>query len=357
MKHINHPNIVKLHEVLSSHSKIYLVLEYVEGGELLGEVKNKGFLSEDDSRKYFQQIISGVSFCQLQHIAHRDLKLENILLDVNLNVKISDFGLSGLFKFDNTNVNLMHTTCGTVNYLAPEVFGNQGYDGHVADIWSCGVILFALLSGRLPFVDDSISRLIENIVSGRYEPIPNISSDATDLLKSILVTDPRMRISIPNIKKHKWFNINFIEPEGTITDCISPYIENIEHLDNKPRNMNAFELLNFSAGIIINKLFDNDQPNFTNHFMSNENPEEILRRINLAMTNINCKEKSREGGFSIIYETKTAPMLCINAEIFDILPDLYLISFTRINGGLTNFKRVVNSLLNSLGDISTDHKE
>ena len=121
--------------------------------------------------------------------------------------------------------------------------------------------------------------------------------------------------------------------------------------------MNAFELLNFSAGIIINKLFDNDQPNFTNHFMSNENPEEILRRINLAMTNINCKEKSREGGFSIIYETKTAPMLCINAEIFDILPDLYLISFTRINGGLTNFKRVVNSLLNSLGDISTDHKE
>lgn len=134
MKHIRHPNIVKLFEVLSSHSKIYLVLELVTGGELFDKVKETGPMPESQARSYFQQIISAVSFCECQNIAHRDLKLENVLLDKDGNLKISDFGLSGLFKFDKFNLSLMYSTCGTINYLAPETFGNQGYDGHLSDI-------------------------------------------------------------------------------------------------------------------------------------------------------------------------------------------------------------------------------
>lgn len=357
MKHINHPNVVKLYEVLSSHSKIYLVLELVTGGELLNKVKEKGNLSEEETRFYFQQIIAAVSFCEKQHIAHRDLKLENVLLDQDGRVKISDFGLSGLFKFDSTSISLMHTTCGTVNYLAPEVFGNQGYDGHVADIWSCGVILYALFTGRLPFEDDSISKLIEKIVSGKYDPITNnLSASALDLLEKILVTDPRMRISIANIKKHPWFATNYVEPIGEFSDIKSPILEKQENLDI-PRTMNAFELINFSAGMIINKLFDNDLPNFTSHFLSKEDPETLAQRIRLAMEGNNCKEKVGENRYSMIFESKSPPLICVEAEVLILLPELYLVVFTRVNGVLQAYRRLVNSMLTNLEDLAVDQTE
>lgn len=358
MKHINHPNVVKLHEVLSSHSKIYLVLELVTGGELLNKVKEKGTLSEEEARFYFQQIISAVSFCEKQHVAHRDLKLENVLLDEDGKVKISDFGLSGLFKFDSTSISLMHTTCGTVNYLAPEVFGNQGYDGHVADIWSCGVILYALFTGRLPFEDDSISRLIEKIVSGKFDPITtSISASALDLLEKILVIDPRMRISIPNIKKHPWFSTNYIEPLGEFNDIKSPDLDRqLDSLDT-PRVMNAFELINFSAGMIINKLFDNDLPNFTSHFVTKENPDIVVERIKRAMEGINCKEKQKENKYMMTFESKSPPIICVEAEILNLLPELYLVVFSRINGGLQAYRRVVNNMLSNLEDLVVDQNE
>lgn len=354
MKHIKHPNVVKLIEVLSSHSKIYLVLELVTGGELLNKVKEKSSLSEEEARFYFQQIISAVAFCEKQHIAHRDLKLENVLLDSDGRVKISDFGLSGLFKFDSTSISLMHTTCGTVNYLAPEVFGNQGYDGHLADIWSCGVILYSLLTGRLPFEDDSISRLIERIVSGKYETIPNISPQCTDFLEKILVTDPRMRISFNNIKKHPWFVVNYIEPEGEFTDIQSPCIEKDLLSEDMPRVMNAFELINYSGGMIINKLFESEPTNFASHFLSKENPEIIMQRILLAMGSINCREKSRESRFCVIYESKTAPILALKCELLELLPELYIAIFSRIVGQLQQYRRVVNNILGNLEDISVD---
>ena len=330
------------------------MLELVTGGELLKKLKESVSLREEEARFYFQQIISAVSFCEKQHIAHRDLKLENVLLDSDGRVKISDFGLSGLFKFDSTSLSLMHTTCGTVNYLAPEVFGNQGYDGHLADIWSCGVILYALLTGRLPFEDDSISRLIEKIVSGKFDPIPNVSASCTDFLEKILVSDPRTRINIGNIKKHPWFCVNYEEPLGEFTDIQSPLLERALMSEDSPRVMNAFELINYSAGMIVNKLFDSDPPNFSSHFLSIENPDSIMNRVSLAMASINCKEKSQENRFCVTYESKTAPILALRCEVLELLPEFYIVTFKRIAGQLHQFRRVVNNLLGNLEDIAVD---
>lgn len=160
MKIVRHPNIVRLHEVLASQTKIYIILEFVMGGELYDKIVQQGKLSENESRRYFQQLIDAVDHCHRRGVYHRDLKPENLLLDAYGNLKVSDFGLSALTK---QGVGLLHTTCGTPNYIAPEVLSNRGYDGAAADVWSCGVILYVLLAGYLPFEEADLPSLYRRV--------------------------------------------------------------------------------------------------------------------------------------------------------------------------------------------------
>ncbi|KAK1390299.1 Non-specific serine/threonine protein kinase [Heracleum sosnowskyi] len=165
LKLLRHPNVVRLHEVIASKTKIYMVLEYVDGGELFERIALKGKLSEAAGRKMFQQLIDGVTYCHSKGVFHRDLKLENILVDQVGKIKVSDFGLSALpqhFRDDG----LLHTTCGSPNYVAPEVIHNRGYDGATSDTWSCGVILYVILTGYLPFDDRNLAVLYQKIFKG-----------------------------------------------------------------------------------------------------------------------------------------------------------------------------------------------
>ncbi|XP_042499441.1 CBL-interacting serine/threonine-protein kinase 24-like [Macadamia integrifolia] len=159
MKIVRHPNIVRLHEVLASRTKIYIILEFVTGGELFDEV-HRGRLPENKSRRYFQHLIDAVDYCHSKGVYHRDLKPENLLLDSQGNLKISDFGLSAL---PLQGVGLLHTTCGTPNYVAPEVLSHQGYAGSAADVWSCGVILYVLIAGYLPFEEIDLPTLYRKV--------------------------------------------------------------------------------------------------------------------------------------------------------------------------------------------------
>ncbi|KAK6156606.1 hypothetical protein DH2020_010854 [Rehmannia glutinosa] len=154
MKMVHHPNIVELHEVMASKTKIYFAMEFVRGGELFAKIA-KGRLREEVARNYFQQLISAIDFCHSRGVYHRDLKPENLLLDDEGYLKVTDFGLSA-FSDHLRQDGLLHTTCGTPAYVAPEIIGKKGYDGAKADIWSCGVILYVLLAGYLPFQDDNI---------------------------------------------------------------------------------------------------------------------------------------------------------------------------------------------------------
>nr|GFA79563.1 CBL-interacting serine/threonine-protein kinase 24-like [Tanacetum cinerariifolium] len=155
-KIMRHPNIVRLYEVLSSQTKIYIILEFINGGELFDKIVNKGKLSERSARRYFQQLIDAIAYCHGKGVYHRDLKPENLLLDSEGKLKVSDFGLSAL---PQEGVELLYTTCGTPNYIAPEVLSENGYDGAAVDIWSCGVILYVLLAGYLPFEESNLASL------------------------------------------------------------------------------------------------------------------------------------------------------------------------------------------------------
>ncbi|XAR50017.1 Non-specific serine/threonine protein kinase [Bertholletia excelsa] len=196
-----HPHIIRLYEVIETPSDIYVVMEYVKSGELFDYIVEKGRLQEDEARKFFQQIISGVEYCHRNMVVHRDLKPENLLLDSRSNVKIADFGLSNVMR----DGHFLKTSCGSPNYAAPEVVSGKLYAGPEIDVWSCGVILYALLCGTLPFDDENIPNLFKKIKGGIYTLPSHLSPGARDLIPRMLIVDPMKRITIPEIRQHFWF--------------------------------------------------------------------------------------------------------------------------------------------------------
>jgi len=201
LKLFRHPHIIKLYQVISTPTDIFMVMEYVSGGELFDYIVKHGKLKEEDARRFFQQIISGVDYCHRHNVVHRDLKPENLLLDTNLNVKIADFGLSNMMQ----DGEFLRTSCGSPNYAAPEVISGKLYAGPEVDIWSCGVVLYALLCGTLPFDDEHVTTLFRKIKSGIF-PIPDyLNKSVVSLLCHMLQTDPMKRATVEDIRKHDWF--------------------------------------------------------------------------------------------------------------------------------------------------------
>lgn len=200
---LRHPHIIKLYEVITTPTDIIMVMEYA-GSELFNHIVEHGKMSETEGRRFFQQIISAVDYCHRHNIVHRDLKPENVMLDDNNQVKIADFGLSNIM----TDGDFLKTSCGSPNYAAPEVISGRLYAGPEVDVWSCGVILYVMLCGRLPFDDDSIPILFKKINSGIFS-IPNyLSQDIKKLLIRMLTVDPMKRITIPEIMETEWFKKN-----------------------------------------------------------------------------------------------------------------------------------------------------
>ena len=215
MKSITHPHVVSIKEVFATSSKIFLVIELVEGGELF-EYMNEVHMGEDQARFFFKQLVEGLLFCHRNNVCHRDLKPENLLLDRNGNLKISDFGLSTMYvgteNDDDSRVQLLHTTCGTPNYVAPEILESKGYDGRMADVWSVGVILYVMIAGYLPFEEETIPALFAKIKRARYTIPDFFSPAAKDLLSRILVADPNARLTLENVEKHDWMQGPAVAP-------------------------------------------------------------------------------------------------------------------------------------------------
>ncbi|KAF4090299.1 hypothetical protein AMELA_G00050250 [Ameiurus melas] len=215
MKNLNHPNIVKLFEVIETERNLYLVMEYASGGEVFDYLVTHGRMKEKEARAKFRQIVSAVQYCHQKHIVHRDLKAENLLLDADMNIKIADFGFSNQFTVGNK----LDTFCGSPPYAAPELFQGKKYDGPEVDVWSLGVILYTLVSGSLPFDGQNLKELRERVLRGKYRIPFYMSTDCENLLKRFLVLNPAKRGTLEQIMKDRWIN------SGSEEDELKPYTE------------------------------------------------------------------------------------------------------------------------------------
>ena len=203
LKQVNHHNIIRFFSIIENNSKIYIIQEYICGYELFEYIKNNRKLSEKEACLFYQQIISGIEYLHNLGIAHRDLKPENILLTSSKVLKIIDFGLSILYSKND----LLKTQCGSPCYAPPEMIEGKSYRGLPADIWSSGIILYLMLTGRLPFNELTNKKLYSKILNGKYRIPKNLSEEAKDLIRKILEINPKKRIKIKEIKEHSWFNM------------------------------------------------------------------------------------------------------------------------------------------------------
>ncbi|XXH02792.1 Structural maintenance of chromosomes protein 5 [Hypoxylon texense] len=200
MKLIDHQNIVKLYDIWENRSEIYLVLEYVGGGDLYSYIGKHGRLSEVETMSYFRQILSALDYVHSFNLCHRDLKPENILLTEDGQVKVTDFGMSALHQ---SPYHMLKTACGSPHYAAPELVGSSSYRGDKVDLWSLGVILYACMSCTLPFNDESVPRLLAKVQRGKYRMPSYLAEDVQDLISRMLVVDPKKRISSAQIWQHE----------------------------------------------------------------------------------------------------------------------------------------------------------
>ncbi|KAI1231028.1 hypothetical protein IHE44_0008472 [Lamprotornis superbus] len=226
MSSLNHPHIIAVHEVFENSGKIVIVMEYASKGDLYDYISERQRLSEQEARHFFRQVVSAVYYCHKNGIVHRDLKLENILLDANGNIKIADFGLSNVFQQDK----LLQTYCGSPLYASPEIINGRPYKGPEVDSWSLGVLLYILVHGTMPFDGHDYKTLVKQITSGEYReptklsgrdtpvppcvPPPRVPSHACGLIRWMLMVNPERRATIEDIATHWWVNWGYKMPLG-----------------------------------------------------------------------------------------------------------------------------------------------
>ncbi|KAM0937261.1 putative protein kinase CAMK-CAMKL-CHK1 family [Dioscorea sansibarensis] len=342
MKLIRHPNVIRMHEVMASKTTIYLVLEFVTGGELFDKITSHGRFREVEARKYFQQLINAVDYCHSRGVFHRDLKPENLLLDSSGILKVSDFGLSALPQQVRED-GLLHTTCGTPNYVAPEVISDKGYDGAKADLWSCGVILFVLMAGYLPFEDSNLASLYKKIFKADFTCPSWFSTSAKKLIKRILDPNPETRITISEVLENDWFkkgyqppsfemaNVNLDDVDALFNESEEAGNFVLEKREERPSIMNAFELISTSQGLNLGTLFEKQAFKRVTRFASKLPPSEILSKIEAAATPLGFDLKLQG------QKTGRKGHLFIAAEVFEVAPLLNIVELRKSKGDTLEF--------------------
>ncbi|KAL6655578.1 hypothetical protein ACP70R_006404 [Stipagrostis hirtigluma subsp. patula] len=346
MRMVRHPNVVGIREVLASRSRVFVVMEHARGGELFAKVA-RGRLAEDRARRYFQQLVAAVGFCHSRGVAHRDLKPENLLLDEAGDLKVTDFGLAALpeqLRHDG----LLHTQCGTPAYVAPEVLRKRGYDGARADLWSCGVVLYVLLCGFLPFQHDNYVKMYQKIFKAEYQVPPWVTGDARRLIARLLVVDPAKRASIAEIMCTPWFRKGFVppvpsppvSPKKALLDEADLLLDGAEDTVS-PRSCNAFQLISsMSSGFDLSGLFESEQRAAT-VFTSRAPAATVVDKLEAVGRALGF-EVTRGKGWKVMMEAKvdgTSGRLAVTAEVLEVATDVAVVEFAHDAGDALDFNK------------------
>ncbi|KAI1713213.1 protein kinase domain-containing protein [Ditylenchus destructor] len=254
LKHIKHPHIIKLYQVMETKAMIYLVTEYAPNGEIFDLISKQRRLTEDNAREKFWQIISAVQYLHNFNIVHRDLKAENLLLDSNFQIKLADFGFSNFYNKSET----LNTFCGSPPYAAPEVFEGKRYAGPEIDIWSLGVVLYVLVCGVLPFEGTNLQFLRDRVLSGRIRIPYFMSSDCENLIRRMLTLDPAKRPTIEQIKKHRWMKPAIYEDRYQF----NPPPANVDTTEPHPQILKLMNNLGIESAKVKNALHNDSYDNF-----------------------------------------------------------------------------------------------
>ncbi|KAM7270547.1 hypothetical protein ACFE04_029761 [Oxalis oulophora] len=462
MKLIRHPNVIRMYEVMASKTKVYIVLEFVTGGELFDKIATKGRLKEDEARKYFQQLIDAVDYCHSREVdgeprrkregdgkprrkreddgrprwnreddgnrggiemttgdrggiemttprrereddgnngndgttERRDRlngekretngeqprstgkketdggseRPENLLLDASGILKVSDFGLSALPQQVRED-GLLHTTCGTPNYVAPEVINDKGYDGAIADLWSCGVILFVLMAGFLPFEESNLHALYKKINKAEFTTPPWFSTSVKKLIRRILDPNPLTRITISEVIENEWFkkgykrpvfeqaNVSLADVDAIFNDSLDSQnlvVERREEGPIAPVTMNAFELISTSQGLNLSTLFEKQMGlvKRETRFTSKHSANEIISKIEQAAVPLGFNVKKNNYKVKLQGEKSGRKgHVSIATEIFQVAPELYMVEVRKSEGDTLEFHKFYKDLSTGLKDI------
>jgi serine/threonine protein kinase len=378
MKLVRHNYVVDLKEVLASRTKIFIVLELITGGELFDKIVSEGRFDEHTARFYFRQLVDGVEYCHSRGVCHRDLKPENLLLDEKMNLKISDFGLSALYDAPPVeggtdaatggggSSQLLHTTCGTPNYVAPEVLADKGYDGRAADVWSIGVILYVLLAGFLPFDEPTMSALFRKIQKAEFTYPTWFSPEVRALLDKVLVAQPEKRITLIEVKQDLWYNKDIdeaqiaaekaraamhgppkpaehTEKEHVSSGFADADVKDDESRDDAPKSLNAFDLISMCGHVALNRMFSTESERKVQRytqFLSTLSGPLILAKVRELLSKdprvkIDSFEETTLKIRSTVETNKGE--IGIIAQVFVLCPDLHLVEVRRGRGDIFEY--------------------
>ncbi|KAF7838065.1 CBL-interacting serine/threonine-protein kinase 21 [Senna tora] len=366
MKLLHHPNIVRIHEVLGTKTKIYIVMEYASGGSLSDKMSYSKKLNECEAKKLFQQLIDAMDYCHNKGVYHRDLKPENLLLDGKGNLKVSDFGLSALRKPDN----VLTTACGSPCYVAPELLSSKGYDGAAADVWSCGVILFELLAGHLPFDDNNLMNLYRKIWRAEYKCPPWFTGSQKKLISKIIQPNAVKRITIPEIIEHEWFQTDYVPACGSACDQdihlddVNAAFDSVEEnvskttISKSSSFINAFQLIAMSQDLDLSGLFvEQDRKKQTTRLGSKHTINETIEKIETAATDVRLSVE-RMNKFMVkmhrkqILTRSSRSCYDLSAKVIEVAPTHCVVEVSKSAGDLRMYEEFCESLSSLLTEKS-----